>query len=242
MMQAMIFAAGLGTRLRPLTDTRPKALVEVGGLTLLDITVSRLRRAGFGHIVVNVHHFGQQIIDHIAAHWPGDGILVSDERGQLLDTGGGLRHAAPLFSPDAPILIHNVDILHNVDLRRLYAAHRGDATLLVSERQTSRYLLFDRRMRLAGWTNVDTGEVRTPYPSLDVALCSRYAFSGLHVFSPALFGRMQAEPAAFGIIPFYLSQCREADIRGLEAPGLRLLDVGKTAALARAEDFLRQNY
>lgn len=238
-MQAMVFAAGLGTRLRPLTDTMPKAMVSVGGQPLIRRVLARLAEAGAGRVVVNVHHFASQITDYLAANANfGMDIRISDETDLLLDTGGGLRKAAPLFSPDAPILIHNVDIMSNVNLGWLYENSCSvDATLLVSERQTSRYLLFADDMRLVGWTNVATGEVRSPYPNLDPQRCRRYAFSGIHVFSPRLFPLMQGFPEKFGIIDFYLRACAEVNIRGCLKPGLRLLDVGKLASLAEAERF-----
>lgn len=238
-MQAMVFAAGLGTRLRPLTDTMPKAMVSVGGQPLLRRVLARLAEAGAGRVVVNVHHFASQITAYLAANGNfGMDICISDETDLLLDTGGGLRKAAPLFSTSSPILIHNVDIMSNVSLAGFYAsAVTADATLLVSERPTSRYLLFADDMRLVGWTNVDTGEVRSPYPWLDPLRCRRYAFSGIHVFSPRLFPLMQGFPKKFGIIDFYLKTCAEADIRGCLKPGLRLLDVGKLTSLAEAERF-----
>lgn len=240
MKQAMIFAAGLGTRLRPLTDTRPKALVEIGGETLLKRVVDKMKMAGMERIVVNVHHFASQIIDYIAANADfGVDIRISDETDELLDTGGGLKKAAELFSPDDPILIHNVDILSNVDLQALYDCHnRCDATLLVSERPTKRYLLFDDAMRLVGWTNTDTGEVRSPYANLNPNDCRKYAFSGIHLFSPRLFPLMATFPNKFGIIDFYLQVCSKADIRGLVKQDLRLMDVGKVGVIAEAQRFL----
>jgi len=228
----MIFAAGLGTRLKPLTDTRPKALVEVGGVTLLERTIATLREAGATRIVVNVHHFAAMVREFISSRDFGVAVSVSDESGHLLDTGGGIKKALPMFAPSEPILIHNVDILSNANLPRLYREGRDhDATLLVSHRETSRYLLFDDDMRLVGWTNVRTGEVRAPHESLDVDKCRRLAFSGIHVLSPALGGYMERFPDEFGIIDFYLSVCAEADIHGLEATGLRLTDVGKLDVL-----------
>ena len=161
-MKALIFAAGLGTRLKPLTDTMPKALVPLHGEPLLAHTLRRLIGSGATEAVVNVHHFGEQIIDYLARTDWGIPVGISDERDALLETGGGLRKAAPLFhEPDAPILIHNVDILSNADLGALYAAAAPhDALLLVSDRPTQRYLLFDDDLRLRGWTNLATGEVR----------------------------------------------------------------------------------
>lgn len=236
----MIFAAGLGTRLKPLTDTMPKAMVRVGGKPLLWHVLMRLKCAGVQSAVVNVHHFSQQIVDYLRENGNfGMDIRVSDETDRLLDTGGGLRKAAPLFRQDMPVLIHNVDILSNVDLRAFAASAVGhDALLLVSRRVTKRYLLFDDSMRLVGWTNVETGEVRSPYPQLDPAKCQRYAFSGIHVVQPSLLKMMDGWPDRFGIIDFYLDVCARADIHGWPQTGLRLLDVGKLDTLEQAERFI----
>lgn len=237
----MIFAAGLGTRLKPLTDTMPKALVRVGDQPLIAHVILRLREAGFSRIVVNVHHFADQIEAYLDAqdHFGLD-IRISDERAALLDTGGGIRHAMPLFDASSPILIHNVDILSNIDLARFYQSGQGaDAMLLVSSRQTQRYLLFDDEERLCGWTHLGTGEVRSPYPALDPAACQHYAFSGIHLFSPSLFPLLADMPERFGIIDFYLRHCADRPIRGYVQPGLRLMDVGKADTLAEANDFLK---
>ena len=250
MKQAMIFAAGRGTRLRPLTDTMPKALVRVGGEPLLHRVIMNLKAAGFERIVVNVHHFAKQIVDYLKVNANfGLDIHVSDESDALLDTGGGIRKAAPLFDPSSPILIHNVDIFHNVDLARFYqesASH--DATLLVSRRETSRYLIFDDEMRLRAWINVKTGEVKPQSPQPPEGGFSsaqtfpieglRGAFSGIHVFSPRLFPLMAEWPDKFGIIDFYLDACQKADIRGCLKTDLRLLDVGKLDSLVDAEKFI----
>ena len=243
MKQAMIFAAGLGTRLKPLTDTMPKALVPVGGRPLLDINIERLQQAGYTRFVVNVHHFAQQIVDHVNAN---PQILISDEREQLLDTGGGLKKAAPLFHDDEPILIHNVDILSNVDFGWFSRQHLPDedAVLLVSRRKTKRYLLFDNAMRLMGWTNVETGEIKSPFEyvrrtglSQHGEPLNQFAFSGIHSFSPCLFPLMERFPERFPIIDFYLSVCHRSHIVGLVKDNLRLLDVGKLDTLAEAEAF-----
>lgn len=238
--QAMVFAAGLGTRLKPLTDTMPKALVPVCGKPLIEYVLTKLVASGFNRIVINVHHFAPMVKSWIELNkFPNVETLVSDESDQLLDTGGGLKKAAGFFDAGAPILIHNVDILSNIDLRTLYDAHAGnDATLLVSHRDTSRYLLFDDDMRLHGWTNINTGEVKPAGMGLEPADFTRYAFSGVHVFSPRLFTRMAAFPAKFGIIDFYLRVCHDCDIRGYQAQDLRLLDVGKIGTLANAARFL----
>lgn len=242
--QAMIFAAGLGTRLKPLTDTMPKALVRIGGEPLIKHVILRLKEAGFQRIVVNVHHFAQQIIDYLEEneHFGLD-IRISDETEQLLETGGGIKKARDLFDPHSPVLIHNVDILSNVDLTAFYdhaCSSGAEATLLVSERQTKRYLLFDDEYRLVGWTNKETGEVKSPHNWVKDELQSlqMLAFSGIHVFSPALFPMMDQWPDRFPIIDFYLKACATHPLSGYVADNLRMIDVGKLDSLQQAEEFL----
>lgn len=237
----MIFAAGLGTRLKPLTDRMPKAMVEVGGKPLLERVIFRLKDAGADRIVINVHHFANQIISFLNDNNNFDmDILVSDETEKLLDTGGGIKKAIPMFDAHSPILIHNVDILSNVDLRKFYELQaNSDATLLVSSRKTKRYLLFDDDMRLMGWTNIETGEVRSPYENFNPSKYKMYAFSGIHIFSPSLFPLMDEFPDKFGIMDFYLKMCAKADIRGYVKDDLRLMDVGKQDTLAQAEEFIK---
>ena len=242
MKQAMIFAAGLGTRLRPLTDTMPKALVPVGGQPLLWHVVMKLKAAGFERIVVNVHHFAQQIIDYLDAnnHFGLD-IRISDESSRLLETGGGIRKALPLFDAQSPVLIHNVDILSNADLGALYdqaLATQADALLLVSWRQTKRYLLFGDHLRLCGWTNKETGEVRSPHPGLQPGSCRELAFSGIHVVAPSLMSLLAPMPERFGIMDFYLQVCADRRILGQEMTDLRLIDVGKLDTLDQAAHFV----
>ena len=244
MKQAMIFAAGLGTRLRPLTDTMPKALVPVARRPLLHHVILRLKEAGFERIVVNVHHFGQQIIDDLEAnHHFGLDIRISDERDLLLDTGGGLKHAAGLFDPESPILIHNVDILSDIDLTSLLeAANQSDtAALAISRRESrsGRYLLFDADSRLVGWTNATTGEVRSPLPDALRRTTLRAPFAGIHAFHPSLFALMDSWPERFSIIDFYLSVCHTHRIFG-HLGQFRLIDVGKLNSLSEAEAFLQQ--
>ena len=232
MKQAMIFAAGLGTRLKPLTDTMPKALVRVGGQPLLWHVIMKLKKAGYERIVVNVHHFASQITDYLAAndHFGLD-IRISDETEALLETGGGIKKALPLFDPSEPILIHNVDILSNLDLNALPM----DAPLLVvSERKTKRYLMFDDEMRLHGWTNIETGEVKGEKAN------HLLAFSGIHVFHPSLTPLLADWPERFPIMDFYLKACGDHLIRGYEAHDLQLLDVGKLDTLDHAETFIKQ--
>ena len=249
MKQAMIFAAGLGTRLKPLTDTMPKALVRVGGQPLLWHVIQKLKAAGYERIVVNVHHFAQQIIDYLKENDNfGLDIRISDETSGLLETGGGIKKALPLFDQDSPVLIHNVDILSNVNLRRIFdftasaAATDAsvDALLLVSDRKTKRYLLFDDELILDGWTNIETGEVRSPYKGLDPLNCKRLAFSGIHLISPRVYPLFDEMPDRFGIIDFYLKFCHQCAFLGYEQKDLRLLDVGKLETLEQAEQFLYQ--
>lgn len=248
----MIFAAGLGTRLKPLTDTMPKALVRVGGEPLIKRVILNLAAAGVERIVVNVHHFAEQIIDYLKDNDNfGLDIRISDETAGLLETGGGIKKAAPLFDSTAPILIHNVDILSNVNLSEFYQmASRSeelrvkseeadcDAVLLVSWRKTKRYLLFNDDMKLVGWTNIETGEVRSPYPELNPKECRMYAFAGIHALSPRLLKMMDEFPDRFGIIDFYLKACATHNIKGYVKDDLKLMDIGKLDTLAQAEEFL----
>jgi NDP-sugar pyrophosphorylase family protein len=260
--QAMIFAAGLGTRLKPLTDTKPKALIPVGGEPLIGRTISRLITFGYRDFVVNVHHFAKDIEDFVAAQEYGKFVRFSDETEMLLETGGGLKKAASLFDPNEPILIHNVDILDNVDYNWFANQHQADedAVLLVSRRQTKRYLLFDNGMRLMGWINRETGEIRSPFPWLrnmalsigdDLQVISHlsplttqlyaFAFSGIHSFSPRLFPLMDRFPDKFSIIDFYLSVCHRSKIVGLVKDDLEMIDVGKLDSLQQAEQFLKEH-
>ena len=243
MMQAMIFAAGLGTRLKPLTDRIPKALVRVGREPLLKRVIFQLKDAGFTRIVVNVHHFSNQIIDYLRDNDNfGMDIRISDESDKLLETGGGIKKAWPLFDQKEPVLIHNVDILSNVDLKKFYQMEAETplaARLLVSVRKTKRYLLFDDTMRLVGWTNIETGEVKSPYKDLDPKQYKMYAFSGIHMVAPSLFPLMEEEPDKFPIMDFYLRHCDKVRIEGYVKNDLKLMDVGKQETLKEAEQFLQ---
>lgn len=238
--RCMIFAAGLGTRLKPMTDTMPKALVPVGGKPLLEHVLDKLKASGFRDVVINVHHFADMIEEWCSHNVTDMNIWFSDERSMLLETGGGIKHAAPLLH-DAQdgFLIHNVDILSNADLQQLAQAGKGRAaTLLVSERDTARYLLFDDDMRLVGWTNIKTGEVKSPYGNLDVQKYRKLAFAGIHYMSPSLFPHFEGWPDKFSIIDFYLSLCDKEPIYGYVQPDLRLLDVGKLDTLEEAEKWI----
>ena len=241
-MNAFIFAAGLGTRLKPLTDTMPKALVPVAGKPLLAHVIEKLKAAGCKKIVINIHHFGQMIIDYVKENNNfGIDIVFSDEREMLLETGGAIKHAVNLLG-DEPFLIHNVDIMSNVDLKALWSEHINSgsaATLLVSKRNSSRALLFNSKGNLTAWTNKNTGEIKTPYENVEIARLEEFAFSGIHVFSPQLFKYFGEYPEKFSIIDFYLNTCKAEKIKAFTQEGLQLLDVGKLDSLERAEEFVK---
>ena len=241
-MNAFIFAAGLGTRLKPLTDTMPKALVPVAGKPLLAHVVEKLKAAGCKKIVINIHHFGDMIVDYVKSQGGfGIDIVFSDEREMLLETGGAIKHAVELLGNE-PFLIHNVDILSNVDIKALWEEHLNSssaATLLVSKRSSSRALLFDAEGNLTAWTNKTTGEVKTPYESVDIASLEEFAFSGIHIFSSSLFKYFGAYPEKFSIIDFYLNTCKAEKIKAYTQEGLQLLDVGKLDSLEKAEAFVQ---
>ncbi|NLX41774.1 MAG: NTP transferase domain-containing protein [Bacteroidales bacterium] len=240
---ALIFAAGLGTRLKPLTDTMPKALVPVGGIPLLERVILRLKEAGYRHIVVNVHHFAEQIIDFIDQNDSfGISVEISDERDLLRETGGGIRHAAQLLSSDH-FLVHNVDIISDLDIplfeKKYLETERecidGEkpllATILVSERKTQRFFLFDNYNYLVGWTNIATGEVRSPFTDLNPDKYRKLAFAGIHNISEKIFPLMEEWPERFSIVDFYIANCDKFLIKGIEMPGLSIRDVGKIADL-----------
>lgn len=241
-MKAMIFAAGTGSRLKPLTDTMPKALIPINGKPMLEHIILKLKNAGFDQIVINIHHFGQQILDFLAANNNfGLHIDISDEQNYLLDTGGGVKNAISFLAGDEPFLIHNVDILSNVDLKLLYDTHKETnplATLLVSERKTSRYLLFNNENKLCGWRNHETGEVKSFFPHFDPDQYNEYAFGGIHVLSPKILEFMEEWTGKFSIINFYLSICAKTDIRAYLTENLQLLDIGKPETLAQAEEWI----
>ena len=246
-MKAMIFAAGLGSRLKPLTDTMPKALVPVAGCPMLEHVILKLKASGFTEIVINIHHFGEQIIDFLKTNNDfGLTIHISDERDRLLDTGGGIRKARLFFENSGePFLVHNVDILSDMNLKELYDFHMQSgsvATLLASRRTTSRYLLFDTERKLRGGINKDTGQVKPEGFHYDESLYREYAFSGIHVFSPAVFRLMEAPrwEGKFSIMDFYLATCGQTDYSGYLAEKLELIDIGKPETLARAEEFVKK--
>lgn len=241
-MKAMIFAAGLGSRLKPLTDTTPKALLPIAGKPMLEHVILKLKAAGFDDLVINIHHLGNQILDFLASRNNfGLQIHISDERDYLLDTGGGIKKAASYLQGTEPFLVHNVDILSNVDVRKLYDTHvqtQALATLLVSKRNTARYLLFNQEDKLCGWRNHETGEVKSYYPYFDPEQHNEYAFAGIHVLSPEIFDWMEEWTGKFSIINFYLSICAKTAIQAYPAENLRLLDIGKPDTLQKAQEWI----
>ncbi len=238
-MKAMIFAAGLGTRLRPLTDSMPKALVRVGGVPMLERVILKLKAAGYDELVVNVHHFASQVEDFLASKDNfGLNISVSEEPSEPLETGGGIRHAAPLLRGSGRFLVHNVDILSNLDLGWLRSADIQDslATLVLTESQEAdRYLLFDDNMRLAGWTNIRTGEVKSPLPDFDPSRYRRLSFCGIQLLSDEVLGMMEGWPEKFSIIDFYLAAAVTGRVCGVLAKDLKLIDIGSPAKLSEAD-------
>ena len=244
-MKAMIFAAGLGTRLKPLTDTMPKALVPVAGKPMLEHVINKLKNAGFDEIIINVHHFAEQIIDFLQANNNfGITIHISDETNKVLYTGGGIKKAAPFLNE--PCLIHNVDILSNTDLKALFDYHLksgNDSTLLVSPRKTVRYLLFNEENRLCGWINKDSLQTKPEGFIYQPDIQKEYAFSGIHVISPNLFQEMDDKwTGKFSIMDFYLQTCKDMQIGGYAKEDLRLIDIGKLETLAQAADFIHQTH
>lgn len=258
-MRALIFAAGLGTRLKPITDTVPKALVPICSKPLLGHLIDKLKRSGYGEVVINLHHFPQQIRNYVEENSNfGIKVLFSDESDLLRETGGGIRHAAPLLDDGEPFLVHNVDIISNLNLEEFHEAHMAAsismdtplATLLVSERETSRYFLFDSDNNLVGWMNKLSGEVKSPFgelrrePSdnfdhegfLKQYALRKLAFAGVHIISPAVFGLMENMPERFPIVDFYLSVADKYIIKGYVQKDLEMVDVGKLDSLDKAQE------
>ncbi len=234
-MKAMIFAAGLGTRLKPWTDHHPKALAMVNGKSLLQRNILYLQEYGITEVVINVHHFADQIIDAVKRNqgW-GSSVIISDETDAVLETGGGLKKAAPLFAGEENMVILNADILTNLQLDQMILQHRQTnalATLAVSQRESSRYFLFGSDSKLKGWTNVNTGEVKPE--GLNTAGLFNRAFSGLHVIQTALLQKISRE-GKFSMVDVYLDLCATEDIYAFDHTGALLLDVGKPESLVKA--------
>lgn len=243
-MNALILAAGFGTRLKPWTDYHPKALVPVDGIPMLERVIRNLENRGFVEIGVTVHHFSDQIKDFLnSQNWKAK-IFVSDETELLLDTGGGLKKALELFSSDSPVLVHNVDILSDGNLGLLMQRHLmqgNDATLLVSDRESSRKLIFDKGMNLKGWHDLSKNVFRPSKPE-DYLETKELAFSGIYVASKSLIEDMDRVigTEVFPIMDYFLHPERKTAIKGLEQSGLRLLDIGKPASLTQASYMIKE--
>lgn len=246
-MNALILAAGLGTRLGELTSDRPKALVEVCGRTMLEHQLRHLSAAGFDRFVINIHHFAPKVKAFLEERQNfGLDIRLSDETDLLLDTGGGIRKAMRLFAGEQPVLVHNVDIFSSVDLKALYNGHiesGADSTLLVAQRSTSRYLYFDTSGMLCGWSNEKTGQVRSPYPGFDKSRFTPCAFQGIHVLSQTLLPLLDAIPEPkFSITDFYVDNAARLRLRSVLSDSGNWVDAGKPETLERASQIIRAYY
>lgn len=235
----MIFAAGLGTRLLKETSDKPKALVRLGEKTLLQLAIEKLKSEGIDEIVVNVHHFAGQVIRFLAENNFGIPVHISNESEKLLDTGGGLKKAARFFEGNSPVLIYNVDILSNLNVELLAAEHLKSgalATLVVRNRNTQRYLKFNKDKRLTGWLNRKTGETKISIPA-DFDESVEMAFSGIHIVQPRLFKLMPADER-FSIVNLYLELAKNNLIKGYFDDSDLWMDVGKPEQLTEARKLL----
>ena len=233
-MKAMILAAGLGTRFKPWTNKHPKALAPVNGKTLLERNLLYLQSSGIKDVLVNVHHFAEQIRHAIIVNdgW-GSNITISDESNEVLETGGGLKKAAAYFDEGSFVLM-NADILTDLDLKKMISFHKENkplATLAVTDRKSSRYFLFDRNNQLCGWRNKKSGE---EIISVRGSLLEEKAFSGIHIISPEIFNLMHQQ-GKFSIVDVYLELAAAHTILGFDHSGSRLVDVGRPDAIAVAE-------
>lgn len=232
----MIFAAGLGTRLRPITDKTPKPLVQIKGKTLLEITIQKLIENDFDEIIINVHHLADQIISFLNEKKINARIEISDESKQLLDTGGGLKKASWFFDDGKPFLVYNVDIVSNLDLKKIYHTHQQNeviATLAVSKRKTSRYFIFDEEGILSGWQNVKTNEQKI---TRNITSINKLAFSGIQVIDPELF-KFFPEAEVFSIVDLYLTTSKLEKIKSYQHEDSHWYDVGNMEEL----ELLNQN-
>lgn len=240
-MKAMIFAAGLGTRLKPITDQIPKALVKVNGVTLLEHVITKLKNSGVTEIIVNVHYLSNQIIDFLnQKNNFGIRIEISDEQDQLLDTGGGLKKASWFFNSDEPFILYNTDIISDINLLEMMNYHLKNnpiATLAVRKRESSRYFLFNNDFDLCGWKNLKTSEKIISKPSDNI---NQYAFSGIHIINPTIFQYMD-QTGKFSIVDTYLKLSKNKTIKGFDHTTSYWFDIGDEKKLEIAERFLNEN-
>ncbi len=240
-MKALLFAAGLGTRLKEHTQNRPKALVVLAGKPLLQHAIEHLIQNEVTDITINVHHYAEQVISFIEEnHSFGINIQISDERDQLLDTGGGLKNAASILSGNEPILIYNVDVISNLDLKILLNYHQEQkalATLVVRSRDTSRYLMFDKNLQMAGWKNFSSGETRISRKEF-FSEAQPFAFSGIHLIQPELL-QLITEVGKFPIMDLYLRLAKNHSIKAFIDHSTVWMDLGKPEQLQLAEKIYR---
>jgi NDP-sugar pyrophosphorylase family protein len=234
---AMLFAAGLGTRLKPFTNEHPKALAQVNGKTLLQHNIQYLQSYGINRVVVNVHHFANQIIDIVNENngW-GSEIIISDETAQVLETGGGLVKAIPLFGDAENIVVMNVDILTNLNITNMFQQHLqygALATLAVSNRTSSRYFIFNKNSRLCGWMNTKTNEIKG-LEMLDETIHHQMAFSGFHIINKKIFSLIKQE-GKFSMVDVYLDLMNTQKIMAFNHSGDKFVDVGKPESIDIAE-------
>jgi NDP-sugar pyrophosphorylase family protein len=233
-MKAMIFAAGYGTRLAPLTDTKPKAMVEIAGKPMLQMQIERLKSFGFNYIVINVHHFSNQVIDFINSTDFGIEIHISDETNELLNTGGGLKNAKHFFNKEDSFLVHNVDIYSNIDLKDFYEFHLKSgniSTMAVKHRESTKHLLFDETDRLCGWKS---DKPNSEIISIPKSTYNEMAFSGIYMFSYEIFDLMKKE-GSFSIIPELLDIAKYKRIGAYMHDDKYIMDLGKPEAIKEYE-------
>jgi NDP-sugar pyrophosphorylase family protein len=239
-VKAMIFAAGLGTRLKPITNNKPKAMVEVAGKPLLGYAIEKLANAGCNQIIINVHHFADQIVNYIESNDFGVKIFISDETEKLLDTGGGLKKAEWFFDDGDPFIVFNVDVFTDLNLQKMLEFHQQSnamATLAVRNRETSRYLLFNPGKQLIGWTNKKTNEFRF---SRNEENYSEMAFSGIHIINPEIFSYIKQD-GKFSMIDVYLELAKIHTIMAYDHSNSFWMDLGKHDQLEKIESLLKQN-
>lgn len=243
-MKAFILAAGLGTRLRPLTDNKPKALVEVSGKTLLDHAIEVVKKVGATSVTINVHHFSELMKEYIANKDYGVPTFISDESDLLLDTGGALNHAAKLLAGDEPILVHNVDIMSTINLQGALKSHCDSdsiATLICNSRNSTRHLLAIDGI-LNAWENTTNGARKPDFTDEEREKMQPYSFSGIHILSPKIFPYLNeyAEKVGpkFSVIDFYLELCRKEKVSIFETDGI-VFDCGKIETIAQAEQVFK---
>ena len=242
----MILAAGLGTRLKPITDHKPKALVEIGGMPMLERVILLMKRQGVDYIVINVHHFYEQILEFLSKRDYGIEIKISEEIDELLDTGGGIVKAKKLLfkKDDNPVLIHNVDILSNAELTNVMSAFEKETTLLINDRDSSRKLIFDKYMNLKGWHDLKNEKKRclSKIDKIDESLgLKEFAFSGIYKMTRASIEEMEdlMGKGKFSVMDYFLHLKRKENIIGLKEDHLEIIDIGKPATLQQASQLYK---